>query len=105
MKHTHYVHPGEILKTDYLEGYGLSVKAAAEAMDIPRTRLNDIVLGRRGISADTALRLARLFGGEAIFWSNLQAHYDLAEAEAKIKADKSFKKIHRISEGRDGAYA
>lgn len=93
-KNTHYLHPGEILQLEYLEGSGLSVKAAAEAMGIPRTRLNDIVLGRRGISADTALRLAKLFGGEATFWTNLQSHYDLAEAKAK--AGKSLGKIRPV---------
>lgn len=97
MKHTHYLHPGEILKMDYLEGHGLSVKAAAEAMGIPRTRLNDIVRGKRGISADTALRLAKFFGGQAIFWTNLQAHYDLAEAETRV--GKMLKKIHPVEAG------
>lgn len=105
MKHTHFSHPGEILKTEYLEGFGLSVKAAAEAMRIPRTRLNDIVLCRRGISADTALRLSKLFGGSAVFWTNLQAHYDLAEAEAKAKGDKSYSKIRSITVPKDGARA
>ncbi len=79
---THFLHPGEILKIDYLDGYHLSVAKAASAMGMTRTRLNEIVSGKRGITADTALRLARFFGGEAQFWLNLQTHYDLAEAEA-----------------------
>jgi antitoxin HigA-1 len=94
MANTHYLHPGEILKIDYLEGHGLSVKAAAEAMHMPRTRLNDIVRGKRGISADTALRLARFFGGRPNFWTDLQAHYDLAEAAAAV--GKALKKIHPL---------
>lgn len=101
MKHTHYLHPGEILKIEFLEEYRLSVKAAAEAMRIPRTRLNDIVRGRRGISADTALRLSRCLGRSAKFWIDLQTHYDLAEAEAKAKAEKAHSKIRPLFEGYD----
>lgn len=82
MKHTHYAHPGAVLKVDYLDEHGLSVKAAAEAMRLPRTRLNDIVRGKRGVTASTALHLAQFFGGSPIFWMNLQSHYDLAEAQA-----------------------
>ena len=83
-KAMHYLHPGQIIKMEFLDTYGLSVKAAAEAMDMPRARLNDIVRGLRGVSADTALRLARFFGPSAQSWLNLQAHYDLAVAEAKM---------------------
>ena len=82
MANTHFLHPGEILKMDYLEGYNLSVAKAAAAMNMTRARLNEIVIGKRNITADTALRLARFFGGEAQFWLNLQTHYDLAQAEA-----------------------
>jgi addiction module HigA family antidote len=82
MSKTHFLHPGEILKLDYLEGHGISIAKAAVAMGITRARLNEIVRGRRSITADTALRLARFFGGSAQFWCNLQDHYNLAEAEA-----------------------
>jgi antitoxin HigA-1 len=75
------VHPGEILKTDFMEPLGLSVSAVSQAVGVPRTRLNDIVLGRRGITADTALRLARYFRVSAQFWMNLQTHYELELAE------------------------
>jgi addiction module HigA family antidote len=75
------VHPGEILKADFMEPLGLSVNALSRAIGVPRTRLNDIVLGRRGITADTALRLARYFGVGAQFWMNLQSHYELEVAE------------------------
>jgi addiction module HigA family antidote len=82
MTRTHFSHPGGILKREFLAEYGLSVNAAAKAMNIPRTRLNDIVRGKRGITPGTALRLGRLFDNGAAFWVNLQAHYDLAEATA-----------------------
>jgi len=72
------VHPGEILREDFLRPMGISVYALANAIKVPRSRVNDIVLGRRAITADTALRLARYFGSSPEFWINLQAHYDLA---------------------------
>ncbi|MBI4182889.1 MAG: HigA family addiction module antidote protein [Proteobacteria bacterium] len=75
------VHPGEILKADFMEPLGLSASALGRAIGVPRTRLNDIVLGRRGITADTALRLGRYFRVSARFWMNLQAHYELEIAE------------------------
>lgn len=78
------VHPGEILREEFLKPMGLSVYALAQATSLPRTRLNDIVRGRRGISADTALRLARYFGTDAQSWLNLQARYDLEVAEAAL---------------------
>ena len=74
-------HPGEILREDFLEPMGLSVYALAKAIKVPRSRINDVVLGRRAISADTALRLARYFGTTPEFWSSLQARYDLEVAK------------------------
>ena len=71
------VHPGEVLREDYLAPLGLSVNALATALHVPATRLHEIVNERRGISADTAARLARYFGGDAQSWLNLQAAYDL----------------------------
>ena len=76
-------HPGEILKDEFLEPLGISVYALANAIGVPRTRLNDIVLTRRGISADTALRLARFFDMTPNYWLNLQTHYDLIMAETE----------------------
>src|SRR5579863_9927255 len=102
MKKTHYLHPGEILKIEFLDEYGLSVKAAAEAMRMPRSRLNDIVRGTRGITADTALRLSRYFGRSAQFWMDLQTHYDLVEAEAQKKTARTIKSIHPAVEDRAG---
>ena len=78
------VHPGEILRREFLEDLDLSVYGLAKALGIPRTRLNDIVRGRRGISADTALRLARYFGTDAQSWINLQTRYDLEVAELSL---------------------
>jgi len=75
------IHPGEILTVDFLEPLKLSVNALSKAIKAPRTRLNDIVRGRRGITADTAMRLARYFGTTAQFWMNLQSHYELEVAE------------------------
>ena len=75
------VHPGEILKEDFLKPAGLSVNALAKALHVPTPRINDIVLERRGVTADTAMRLARYFGGDAQSWLNLQTIYDLRVAE------------------------
>ena len=75
------VHPGEILREDYLVPLGISANALARALSVPAPRINDIVRERRGISADTAMRLARYFGGDARSWLNLQAAYDLRVAE------------------------
>ena len=71
------VHPGAILKHDFLDPLGMSVYALANAIHVPRTRLNDIVLGRRAVTAETALRLARYFSTTAAFWTGLQAQYEM----------------------------
>lgn len=71
------VHPGAILRDDFLVPLGLSVYVLANAIKVPRTRVNDIALGRRAITADTALRLGRYFGVSPWFWMNLQSTYDL----------------------------
>ena len=75
------VHPGEILREDYLVPLSMSANALAKALNVPAPRVNDIVRERRGITADTAMRLARYFGGDARSWLNLQAAYDLRVAE------------------------
>lgn len=79
------VHPGAILREELLEPLGLSVYELAKALHIPRSRLNDIVLGRRAVSTDTALRLGRYFGMSAEFWLNLQARHDLDEADCTLR--------------------
>jgi len=75
------VHPGEILREEYIKPAGLTANALARALKVPAPRINDIVRQRRGVSADTALRLARYFGGDARSWLNLQSAYDLRVAE------------------------
>ena len=75
------VHPGEVLQEDYLKPLGLSVNALAKALNVPTSRMNDIVHERRGISADTALRLERYFGANAQGWLNMQTAYDLKMAQ------------------------
>ena len=82
------VHPGEVLREEFLAPLGLSAHALAQALRIPAPRVNDIVRERRSVTPDTALRLARHFGTTAQFWLNLQASYDLKiamrESGAKI---------------------
>ena len=75
------IHPGEVLREDYLKPMDLSANALARHLHVPASRVNDIVLERRGVSADTALRLSRFFGGDAQSWLNLQTAYDLRTAE------------------------
>ena len=79
------VHPGDILQKDFLEPMGISVYALAKAVRVPRSRMNDIILGRRAISGDTALRLVRYFGMTPEFWVNLQARYDLEAAKRTLR--------------------
>lgn len=78
------VHPGEILREEYLKPLGLTANALARALKVPAPRINDIVRKRRGVSADTALRLARYFGGDARSWLNLQTAHDLRIAEMAV---------------------
>jgi antitoxin HigA-1 len=80
------VHPGEVLREDYLAALGMSAHALAKRLHIPASRINDIVLERRGVTADTALRLAHFFGGDAQSWLNLQTLYDLRMAEIEKAA-------------------
>ena len=77
------IHPGEILKEDYLVSLEMTPNALAKALHVPASRINDIVLERRAITPDTALRLARFFGGDAQSWINLQSAYDLKMAMQK----------------------
>lgn len=79
------IHPGEILNEDFLGPLGVSQYRLAQAVSVPPRRINEIVHGKRAISADTALRLARFFGTTPDFWINLQAQYDLRQAEKSLK--------------------
>jgi addiction module HigA family antidote len=74
------IHPGEILREEFMRPRGLSQNALARALNVPPRRINEIVLEKRGITADTALRLARYFGTSAEMWASLQADYDLRQA-------------------------
>jgi addiction module HigA family antidote len=79
------VHPGAILRDEFLTPMGISVYGLANAIKVPRSRVNDIVLGRRAITTDTALRLGRYFGTTPEFWINLQAHHDLDAADRTLR--------------------
>jgi len=78
------VHPGEILLKDFLKPIGISQYRLAHAISVPPRRINEIVLGARAVSADTALRLGRFFRMESEFWFNLQSRYDLEVAKDKL---------------------
>ncbi len=75
------VHPGEVLREDYLKPLKMSVNALAKRLGVPTSRMNDIVLERRGVTPDSAMRLARFFGGDARSWLNLQIAFDLRVTE------------------------
>ena len=78
------VHPGEVLLEEFLKPMGLSQNRIAREVGVPPRRINEIVLGKRAITADTALRLARFFGTSESFWMGLQADYDLEEARRRL---------------------
>ena len=79
------VHPGEVLREEFLKPMNLSAHQLALALRVPATRINEIVNRRRGITADTAMRLARYFGTTSKFWINLQSAYDLDLAEDSLR--------------------
>ena len=79
------IHPGEILAEEFLKPLRLSQYRIAKDISVPARRINEIVHGLRGISADTALRLARYFGTSEQFWMNLQAHYDLEVEKGRLR--------------------
>jgi antitoxin HigA-1 len=78
------IHPGEVLREEFLVPLGVNAHALAMALKVPAPRINDIVRERRSITPDTALRLARYFGTTPQFWLNLQASYDLKIAEREL---------------------
>jgi addiction module HigA family antidote len=84
------VHPGEMLREDFIKPLGLSINGLALELHVPVTRISEIVNERRGVSADTALRFARYFGMSAEFWMNLQKNYELT-----VTRQKSLKDIER----------
>lgn len=86
MKKLRNIHPGEILLEEFLVPMGISQNRLARAMSVSPRRINEIVLGKRAITADTALRLAHVFGTSVQFWMGLQDEYELREAEAALTA-------------------
>lgn len=95
MKTLPNIHPGEILLAEFLQPMAISQNRLARAMGVPPRRINEIVHGKRAISADTALRLARAFGTSEQFWMGLQADYDLEEARKSSGIDLS--KIENVA--------
>lgn len=91
------VHPGEILREECLKPLNMSVNALAKRLGVPTSRLNDVVLERRGVSPDTAMRLARCFGGDARSWLNLQIAHDLrvTEIEHAKEIDRTVEPLRR----------
>ena len=91
------VHPGEVLQEEFLKPMGLSQNRLALDIGVPARRINEIVLGKRGVTADTALRLARYFGMSAQFWLGLQLDYELDMASDKLS--KRLEREVRIHQG------
>jgi addiction module HigA family antidote len=91
-KKLHPVHPGEVLQEEFLKPMGLSQNKLAVNIGVPARRINEIVLLKRKVTADTALRLARFFGMSAQFWHGLQSQYDLDVASDKL-ADRLVKEV------------
>jgi len=89
------IHPGEVLLEEFLVPMNLSQNALARAIVVPPRRINEIVLGKRAITADTALRLARYFGTSEQLWMGLQADYDLEEARRQL--GRKIEKIERLA--------
>ncbi len=92
------VHPGEVLREDYLAPLEMSVNALAMALAVPATRIHEIVKERRGVTADTAERLAHYFGGDAASWMALQADYDLKTLSTRAEIER---RVHRRTEVAD----
>ncbi len=92
------IHPGVILKTDLLDPHGMSVNKLAKELHVPANRLSQIISGKRGISPDTSLRLARYFGFSSEYWLNMQTQYDL-----EIIRRQSLRKIEKQIKPREAA--
>ncbi len=95
MKTLPNIHPGEVLLEEFLKPLGISQNRLARAMGVPPRRINEIVHGKRAITADTALRLARALGTSEQFWMGLQADHDLEEARKAARSD--LKKVANIA--------
>ena len=86
-------HPGEVLLEEFLKPLGMSKRALSAALQVPANRISEIVRGRRDVSADTAIRLARYFGTSPEFWLNLQSAYDLRKVEQSPQTRKAVREI------------
>jgi len=95
MKKIPNLHPGEILFEDFMKPLKLSQYRVAKDINVGPIRINEIIHGKRAISADTALRLAKYFGNSAQFWLNLQAHYDLEDVKEKL-AGRLDQEVHSL---------
>lgn len=95
MKTLPNTHPGEVLLEEFLAPLGISQNALARAADVPPRRINEIALGKRGVTADTAVRLAAVLGTSEHFWLGLQTDYDLEEAHRAL--GKRLTRIERIA--------
>lgn len=96
MKKLPNIHPGEILQEEFLEPLEVSQYRLAKAIGVPARRINEIVHGLRGVTADTALRLGLFFKTSAEFWMNLQSHYDLEQERERIGA-RLAREVHPLS--------
>jgi addiction module HigA family antidote len=92
------IHPGEILEEEFLKPMGISQYRLAKDISVPPRRINEIVHGKRSITADTALRLGKYFGISAQFWLNLQTRYDL-EVTEDLLSDRLDKEVHTLNVG------
>jgi antitoxin HigA-1 len=92
------IHPGEILEEEFLKPMGISQYRLAKDISVPPRRINEIVHGKRSITADTALRLGKFFGISAQFWLNLQTRYDL-EVTEDLLSDRLDKEVHTLKVG------
>jgi addiction module HigA family antidote len=96
MRHLKNIHPGEVLKEEFLEPMGISVYRLSKDTSLSQTRLSQIIKGKRSITAETAVKLGKFFGVPAEFWMNLQSLYDIEEAQKQYK--KELKSIHSIKD-------
>ncbi len=98
MNNMRAIHPGEIIKEEYLKPLNMSASALAVALRVPAPRINDVVKQKRGVSVDTALRLARYFNTTPQFWMNLQNSYDLKMAEqSRVKIENEIIPLQTIA--------
>lgn len=95
------IHPGEVLKEEFLEPMGITVYRLSKQTGLSQTRISQIVKGERSITAETALKLGKFFGVPAEFWMNLQALYDIEEAQKRYKKD--IESIHTFSNSKRAA--